>query len=68
MKKQCNFFSESSVNDLWKRAFIEEVHTVLAIQKEGKNGRKFHDAMVETFLSEYENTQKLKIPKIFLQI
>ena len=31
--------------------------------------QKFHDEVIETFLSEYENTQKLKIPEgVFFQI
>ena len=59
------FFLRGSVNDFWKRAFLEEEEekTILAIKNEGKNGHKFHDTVIETFLSEYENTQKLKIPK-----
>ena len=56
------FFVRAFVNDLWKRAFIDKEKTFLEVQHKGKNGQKFHDEIVETFLSEYENTQKLKIP------
>lgn len=59
------FFLRGSVNDFWKRAFKEEEKTVLSVQQEGKNGQKFHDSVLETFLSEYKNTKELKIPNDF---
>ena len=58
------FFLRGSINDLWKRAFNrKKKKTVIAVKNEGKNGHKFHDTVIEIFLTEYENTQKLKIPK-----
>jgi len=32
-------------------------------KKEGKNGNKYHDTVVETFLSDYEGTQNIKVPE-----
>ncbi len=57
------FFLRGSINDLWKRAFNEKEKTAIAIKNKGKNGHKFHDTVIDIFLTEYENTQKLKIPK-----
>jgi hypothetical protein len=48
---------------LWKRTFNEKEKTVIAVKNVGKNGHKFHDTVIDIFLTEYENTQKLKIPK-----
>ncbi|MGC1929452.1 MAG: hypothetical protein WA667_10795 [Candidatus Nitrosopolaris sp.] len=47
------FFVRGLVNDIWKRAFKEEEKTVFEIKREGKNGNKFHDLVVDTFLYEY---------------
>jgi superfamily II DNA or RNA helicase len=38
---------------------------VHSVKQEGKNGNKYHDAVLATFLSDYEGTQNLKIPKGF---
>jgi superfamily II DNA or RNA helicase len=56
------FFVRSQINDVWKRAFKEEEKTVFKIKKEGTNGNKFHDLVVETFLYEYANTKNIKLP------
>ena len=55
------FFVRGHINDLWKRAFKEE-KAVLEIKREGTNGNKFHDLVVETFLYEYTNTRNIKLP------
>ena len=34
------FFVRAFVNDLWKRAFIDEEKTVLEVKNKGKNGPK----------------------------
>ncbi|HJT83393.1 MAG TPA: hypothetical protein VJ697_02830, partial [Nitrososphaeraceae archaeon] len=57
------FFLRGAINDLWKRAFIEKEETVIAVKNKEKNGHKFHDTVIEIFLTEYENTQKLKNPE-----
>jgi superfamily II DNA or RNA helicase len=57
------FFLRGSINDLWKRAFKEKEETVIEVKNKSKNGHKFHDTVIEIFLTEYENTQKLKNPK-----
>ena len=53
--------------DLWKRAFRDDVEqkTFSQIKREGRNGNKFHDEVVDTFLSEYEGvitTIKMQMP------
>jgi hypothetical protein len=57
------FFLRGSINDLWKRAFKENEETVIAVKNEDKNGHKFHDTVIEIFLTEYENMQKFKNPE-----
>jgi superfamily II DNA or RNA helicase len=54
-----------SVQDLWKSAFENEVNNVHTIKSERLNGNKFHDAIIEEFLSDYEAIQKIRqaLPK-----
>jgi hypothetical protein len=42
-----------SIQDLWKSAFENEVNNVHTI-KERLNGNKFHDTIIEEFLSDYD--------------
>jgi superfamily II DNA or RNA helicase len=57
------FYLDYSIDELWKSAFTDKERCVLAVKQEGKNGNKYHDTVVETFLSDYEGTQKMLIPK-----
>jgi N12 class adenine-specific DNA methylase len=59
------FYVDHCIDELWKSAFRSKEHVVLAVKQEGKNGNKYHDTVVETFLSDYEGTQNIKIPKGF---
>ena len=56
------FYLDYSVNELWKSAFRDKDNTITAVRREGKNGNKYHDTVVDTFLSDYESTQKIRIP------
>ena len=49
------FFVTKFVNKLWKRAFrdLEKGTTTNEIRRIGNTGKKFHDTVTETFLSEY---------------
>ena len=56
------FYLDDSNDELWKVVFRDKSKAILAVKAEGKNGNKYHDTVVETFLSEYEGTQEIKIP------
>ncbi|MDE1812685.1 MAG: DEAD/DEAH box helicase family protein [Thaumarchaeota archaeon] len=56
------FYVNYSLAQLWKNAFKNEQDTVSKIKNEGKNGNKYHDQVVESFLSDYEGMMNLKIP------
>ena len=56
------FYLHYSIDKLWKKAFRDKEKTVAVVKKEGKNGNKFHDAVMQTFLSDYERTQSIKAP------
>lgn len=51
---------------LWKSAVGKETRLrnseVIKIKKEKLNGNKFHDTVIKTFLSEYDQVKKIKIP------
>jgi superfamily II DNA or RNA helicase len=57
------FYLDYSLDELWKTAFRQEKDTILKVRHEGKNGNKYHDTVVETFLSDYEGTKNTKIPQ-----
>ena len=59
------FYVDYSIDELWKSAFKDKENAVFAAKHEGKNGNKYHDRVVETFLSDYEGTQNIKIPQGF---
>ena len=56
------FYLDYSIDELWKSAFRDKENTIAGVKKEGKNGNKYHDTVVETFLSDYEGTQSIKVP------
>jgi superfamily II DNA or RNA helicase len=56
------FYLDYSIDELWKSAFRDKENTILAVKREGKNGNKCHDIVLETFLTDYEGTQNIKIP------
>jgi hypothetical protein len=57
------FYLSYSVNELWRCAFRDEEDTVDKIRIEGKNGNKYHDTVVETFLYDYEGTRSIEVPQ-----
>jgi N12 class adenine-specific DNA methylase len=57
------FYIDYSIDELWKSAFRDKENTVLAVKSEGKNGNQYHDIVAESFLTDYEGTQNIKIPK-----
>ena len=59
------FFVTKFVNKLWKRAFrdLEKGTTANEIKRIGNTGKKFHDTVTETFLSEYDTMESIGIPK-----
>jgi len=54
---------------LWKSAVGKESRLknseVIKIKKEKLNGNQFHDTVIKTFLSEYDQVKKIKIPKFW---
>jgi N12 class adenine-specific DNA methylase len=56
------FYIDYSIDELWKSAFRDKENAALAVKQEGKNGNKYHDIVVETFLSDYEGTQSIVVP------
>jgi superfamily II DNA or RNA helicase len=60
------FYLTYSINQLWKRAFMDkenEENTVADVRLEGKNGNRYHDTVVETFLSDYVDVRNITIPE-----
>jgi hypothetical protein len=57
-EESAQFFISETVKDLWKSAFRDE-----NIKAEVKNGNKFHDTVLETFMSEYMGAINLKVPE-----
>lgn len=60
-----HFYVNYSVNQIWKEAFKNEDETISKVTKEGKNGNKYHDEVVETFLTDYKNTKNLPLPDTY---
>jgi superfamily II DNA or RNA helicase len=56
------FYIDYSVDELWKAAFRDKENTILAVRREGKNGNKYHDTVIEKFLKDYQGTQNIVIP------
>ncbi|WP_100181938.1 integrase repeat-containing protein [Candidatus Nitrosotenuis aquarius] len=57
------FYVNYSLAQLWKNAFRNEMETVNKIKNEGTNGNKFHDEVVQTFLTDYNGMKNLQIPE-----
>ena len=57
------FYVNYSALELWKSAFADETETVRTVQNEKANGNKFHDKVVDTFLSNYDGATGIEIPK-----
>jgi hypothetical protein len=57
------FYIDYSIDELWKSAFRDKENTIYSVRNEGKNGNKYHDTVVETFVSDYEGAEALRIPK-----
>jgi superfamily II DNA or RNA helicase len=59
------FFVTKFVNKLWKGAFneIEKGTTANEIRRIGNTGKKFHDTVTNTFLTEYDSMESIEIPK-----
>ena len=56
------FYVDYSVDELWRSAFKNEAHTVRKVKEAGKNGNKYHDTVINSFLEDYEGSTKLEIP------
>jgi superfamily II DNA or RNA helicase len=56
------FYLDYSLEELWKAAFRDKEKTIIAVKNEGKNGNKYHDTVVDTFLLDYEGTQTIQKP------
>jgi superfamily II DNA or RNA helicase len=57
------FYVNKSIKDLWASAFRDKENTISDVRRDGKNGNKYHDRVLETFLSDYERAQSIEIPK-----
>jgi superfamily II DNA or RNA helicase len=56
------FYIDYSVDELWRCAFKDGDDAVRKVKLAGKNGNKYHDTVVDTFVGDYEGSTKLKIP------
>jgi len=56
------FYLDYSVDEIWRSAFKNEAETVRKLKQVGKNGNKYHDTVIDTFLEDYEGSTKLEIP------
>jgi hypothetical protein len=56
------FYLDYSVDELWRCAFKSEHETVTKVRRAGKNGNKYHDAVIESFLTDYDGSTNLKMP------
>ncbi|HXW11662.1 MAG TPA: DEAD/DEAH box helicase family protein, partial [Nitrososphaeraceae archaeon] len=56
------FYVNYSVDELWKHAFENEDEIRKKINSMDMNGNKYHDTVLQNFLSDYESSIKLKMP------
>ncbi len=56
------FFVVGRLDDLWKRAFKYGPITISDVRSAGRNGNKFHDEIIDTFLCEYEGAMEMQMP------
>ena len=59
------FYLDYSVDELWRCAFKNEDETVNKVKLAGKNGNKYHDMVIDTFLADYQGSTNLKIPPTY---
>ena len=64
-EEKMQFQVNCSIQEFWKNAFKDEINAVNTARLEGLNGNKFHDRVVEKFLSDYDATLKIRqeLPK-----
>ncbi len=63
MKRPCNSTLHYSIDELWKSAFRDKEKTIaVLLNRKARMETNIHDAVVETFLSDYEGTQNIKTP------
>ena len=64
-EEKMQFQVNCSIQEFWKNAFKDEINAVNTARLEGLNGNKFHDRVVEEFLSDYDATLKIRqeLPK-----
>ena len=53
------FLINYSVNEFWKSAFKNERETINKIMGQAKNGNRYHDTVLDTFISNYNGTKNL---------
>jgi hypothetical protein len=62
------FFVKHFVYKLWRSVFSEQDQkekgtTLNTVRSQGLSGKNFHDTVVRTFLSEYDEMESLKVPE-----
>ena len=64
-EESVQFYLNYSIDEIWKIAFrnlSSEKTTVQKITLAGRNGNKYHDAVVDTFLNDYIGSREIRIP------
>jgi Phage-integrase repeat unit len=59
------FYVNNRIKGLWVNAFEDpdpENNTVMKVRNKGRNGNKYHDTVIDTFLSDYEGAKSIKRP------
>jgi hypothetical protein len=59
------FYVNKHIKGLWANAFKDpdpENNTVMKVRNKGRNGNKYHDTVIDTFLPDYEGTKSIKHP------
>jgi hypothetical protein len=59
------FYINKRIKGLWANAFKDpdpENNTVFKVRNKGRNGNKYHDTVINTFLSDYEGAKSIKCP------
>lgn len=63
-KEAMEFYLNYAVNKYWRKIFENEEETIAFLKKLKPTGNKFRDVALNTFLRQYDQSQKLKIPPI----
>ena len=64
-EESVQFYLNYSIDENWKIAFkslLSEKITVQKITLAGRNGNKYHDTVVDTFLNDYIGSREIRIP------